>query len=257
MFTMAMVLLMVLAFGASAFAAGGSLTAEEAKQAALDYAGVDASEATFTKTHKDWDDGLEIYEIEFYAGDTEYELDVDANTGKIVEFSTEYYGGRNRQRRAFSAGENPTMDQAKQAALEYVGVDPSEASFTKTGKDRDDGREVYEIEFYVDATEYEFDVDVNSGKIVFFKAEYYGDRDAMPEVFDADKNPTMEEIKQAALDYAEADPTEATFTKSKKDRDDGREVYELEFYANDTEYEMDVEANTGKLVSFSMEYHGR
>ena len=90
---MVMVVVMMLAFGVTAFAANGPLTVEQAKQAALDFAGVKASEATFTKAHRDWDNGREVYEIEFYANNTEYDMDVDVNTGRIMSFSTEYHGG--------------------------------------------------------------------------------------------------------------------------------------------------------------------
>ena len=95
--TVAVVLavMMVLALGVSAFAARGPLTLEEAKQVALDYAGVRASEATFTKAYRDWDDGREVYELEFYANDTEYDVDVDVNTGRVTDFSREYHGGYN------------------------------------------------------------------------------------------------------------------------------------------------------------------
>ena len=90
---MVMVVVMMLAFGVTAFAANGPLTVEQAKQAAQDYAGVKAAEATFTKAHRDWDNGREVYEIEFYANNTEYDMDVDVNTGRIMSFSTEYHGG--------------------------------------------------------------------------------------------------------------------------------------------------------------------
>jgi len=93
---MVMVVVMMLTFGVTAFAANGPLTVEQAKQAALDYAGVKAAEATFTKAHRDWDNGREVYEIEFYANNTEYDMDVDVNTGRIMGFSTEYHGGYGR-----------------------------------------------------------------------------------------------------------------------------------------------------------------
>ena len=89
---MVLIVVMMLALGASAFAAGGPLTLEQAKQAALKYAGVKAADATFTKGHKDWDNGRQVYEIEFYANNTEYDMDVDVNTGAITDFSTEYHG---------------------------------------------------------------------------------------------------------------------------------------------------------------------
>ena len=52
-----------------------------------------AADASFTKAHRDWDDGREVYEIEFYANNTEYDMDVDVNTGRVTDFSTEYHGG--------------------------------------------------------------------------------------------------------------------------------------------------------------------
>ena len=64
---MVMAMFMMLICSVTGFAAHGPLTVNQAKQAALDYAGVKAEEATFTKAYRDWDDGREVYEIEFYA----------------------------------------------------------------------------------------------------------------------------------------------------------------------------------------------
>ena len=180
MLAVVMVLAMILAFGVTASAAGGKLTLDQAKQAALNYAQVDASQATFTKAKTDWDDGREIYEIEFYADGTEYDMDVDALTGRITDFSTEYHGPSGGSVGGFTGGNaggtvggKLTLDQAKQAALDYAQVDASAATFTKTKTDWDDGREVYEIEFYADGTEYEMHVDALTGKITDFGAEYH------------------------------------------------------------------------------------
>lgn len=87
-----MVFAMVLALGTTAFAAGRGLTVEEAKQAALDYTGLNVYETVFTKAYRDWDDGREVYELEFYANGTEYDMNVDVNTGAITDFSTDDYG---------------------------------------------------------------------------------------------------------------------------------------------------------------------
>ena len=89
---MVMTVVMMLALGTTAFADNAPLTVEQAKQAALNFAGVNASEATFTKAYKGYDDGREVYEIEFYANNTEYDMDVDVFTGRITDFSSEYHG---------------------------------------------------------------------------------------------------------------------------------------------------------------------
>ena len=116
---MVMVVVMMLAFGVTAFAANGPLTVEQAKQAALDYAGVKASEDTFTKAHRDWDNGSEVYEIEFYANNTEYDMDVDVNTGRIMSFSTEYYGGYGRFSNQPAVNTQPAPSFRNQPASHY------------------------------------------------------------------------------------------------------------------------------------------
>ena len=89
---MVMTVVMMLALGTTAFADNAPLTADQAMQAAMDFAGVNASEASFTRAHRGYDDGREVYEIEFYANNTEYDMDVDVFTGRITDFSTEYHG---------------------------------------------------------------------------------------------------------------------------------------------------------------------
>ena len=85
---MILALVMVLALTAGAFAAG-RLTKDEAKKIALDKVGVTAAEATFTKARLEYDDGREEYEFEFYADGKEFDVDVDANTGRVVKFDVE------------------------------------------------------------------------------------------------------------------------------------------------------------------------
>ena len=85
---MVLALVMVLALAAGAFAAG-RLTKDEAKKIALDKAGVTAAEATFTKARLDYDDGREEYEFEFFANGKEFDIDVDADSGRVVKFDVE------------------------------------------------------------------------------------------------------------------------------------------------------------------------
>lgn len=92
--SMVLVLVLMLAFGATAFAAGEPLTKAEAKKIALEYAEVDESEAFFTKAREDWDDGRHVYEFEFYVDTTEYDIEVDANSGRITDFSIERHRAR-------------------------------------------------------------------------------------------------------------------------------------------------------------------
>ena len=130
--TAILALVMIMAIATCALAAG-EITLEQAKQAALERAGVTADAATFVKAHPDYDDGRPTYEIKFFTDDTEYEIEVDARTGRITEFDTEYF------QRDFST-QNVTEEEARQIALAQAGFKAEDVRFTKCRMDRDDGR---------------------------------------------------------------------------------------------------------------------
>lgn len=56
---------------------------DKAKSIALKDAGLSSSEASFTKAKLDKEDGVAVYEIEFFSGNTEYEYEINATSGKI------------------------------------------------------------------------------------------------------------------------------------------------------------------------------
>ena len=69
--------------------ANGAVTLEEAVNIALKDAGFTAADVIFTKKAQDTDDGVQKYEIEFTNGGYEYEYDINASTGQIIEKSKE------------------------------------------------------------------------------------------------------------------------------------------------------------------------
>ena len=64
---------------------------------------------------------------------------------------------------------------------------------------------------------------------------------------------TLDQAKEIALTKAGVAKEDAIFTKAYLDLDDGRLEYEIEFYANANEYEMDVDANTGDVRDYEVE----
>ena len=59
---------------------------DKAKTIAADHAGVYASSVTFSKAKLENDDGMQVYEIEFYYNGMEYEYTISATTGDIIEY---------------------------------------------------------------------------------------------------------------------------------------------------------------------------
>ena len=61
------------------------ITLEKAKEIALAHAGVNAADTVFDDREFDHDDGTAVFELEFTAGGMEYEYDVDAVHGTILQ----------------------------------------------------------------------------------------------------------------------------------------------------------------------------
>ena len=62
---------------------------DAAKQTALLRAGKTADAVIFTKAKLEREDGKQVYEIEFYAGEAEYSCTVDAQTGSVLAYEAE------------------------------------------------------------------------------------------------------------------------------------------------------------------------
>ena len=71
-------------------APGAQISAEDAKAIALAHAGVSAQDAQRMEMGFDNEHGRSVYEFEWHVGWTEYSCDVDANTGEVVGYSSEY-----------------------------------------------------------------------------------------------------------------------------------------------------------------------
>ena len=71
-------------------ASAGTITMDEAKKIALKQAGISSENSViFTETSFEYDDGRAEYQIDFIYGTTEYEVEIDATTGAIIEYDVE------------------------------------------------------------------------------------------------------------------------------------------------------------------------
>ena len=61
------------------------ITAEKAKEIALQHAGLQANEVKKLKVERDRDDGIVKYDVEFEKGRVEYDYEIHAATGKILK----------------------------------------------------------------------------------------------------------------------------------------------------------------------------
>jgi len=173
--------LSVLSGSLTASAANNYIGVEKAKSIALKDAGV--SGATFVKAKLDTEDGVKVYDVEFYKGNVEYDYEIDAITGKILEKDRDIENYTIPKKKATTNKQTTTkakakskaktstkkvakdigVEKAKSIALKDAGV--SGVKFTKAKVDYENGVKVYDIEFRKGNKEYDYEIEAATGKI--------------------------------------------------------------------------------------------
>ena len=132
---------------------------------------------------------------------------------------------------------------ARDTALSDAGVQASSVTVQKLLLDWDDGRVMYDVEFYDREKTYDFEIDAPSGAILPRKTEVrpLASGDVIG----------LEAAQSAAV--SDAGVSSPTFTKGTLDRDNGRSIYEIEFISGNTKYEYDIDALSGSVLSRKIE----
>ena len=104
----------VLSGSLNTFAANNYIGVEKAKSIALKDAGV--SGATFVKAKLDTEDGVKVYDVEFYKGNVEYDYEIDAITGKILEKDRDIENYTIPKKKATTNKQTTTKAKAKSKA---------------------------------------------------------------------------------------------------------------------------------------------
>lgn len=157
------------AVSSQAQSSSSAITEEKARSIALSHAGLTEENVSFVKVKKDFDDGISVFEVEFYSSDgVEYQYDINADTGSIINYDQENKTSPSAGNSSSSSG-TVSEDQAKQSVLERI--PGASAADIYLYLDSDDGRLEYEGQVIYDNTKYEFKVDAYSGSIIEWEAE--------------------------------------------------------------------------------------
>ena len=155
--------------GATGTAAETAISMSRAREIALANAGLTADDVVFVECELSRDDGRLEYEIEFIrrtgSSYTEYDYEIDANTGAIrgMDRDAEHFHGS-------QTAASVTADRARQIALAEV-PGATAANIRSFDMDSDDGRLEYEVTIWYNSTEYEFTIDASTGRIIEREAD--------------------------------------------------------------------------------------
>ena len=217
-----------------------------AQEIALSHAGLTAGQVTFVYVALKSSGSQYVYEVEFYTGSKEYDYQINASTGAVVSYDhdAEHY---------VPAGESGSLiseSKAKEIALDHAGLTAGQVRFVHVELEYDDGRWEYEVEFYSGNTEYDYEINATTGKILSYDhdAEYYVSSNQGGSLI------SESEAKEIALERAGLKDNQIKSYKSELELDDGRWEYEIEFRSGKYEYELTIDASTGAILSYDKEW---
>ena len=163
------------------------------------------------------------------------------------------------------------VEAAKSAAFAHAGLDASQVTMGEVDFDYEDGRMVYELEFYANGAEYEYDIDASTGAVV--KSSQEGGRTqtgsgagiggasgnvpsgagsgtAQSGAGGTSADIGREAALAAALNHAGVSQDQVYGLEVKQEYDDGRLEYEIEFKTGSWEYEYTISAADGAILDY-------
>ncbi|MCD7744917.1 MAG: PepSY domain-containing protein [Lachnospiraceae bacterium] len=147
-------------------------------------------------------------------------------------------------------------EAARNYAFADAGIDPADAEALFTEFDQEDGQFLYDVDFTMDGTEYEYHIDAYDGSVLQKSVEYVSLKASLAASVTSGSSITSDEAKEIALAHtglSEEELALVTFTKEKSDQDDSLAVYEFEFSSESRKYEYEISSETGDILDFSVE----
>ena len=220
-------------------------------------------------TKLDWDNGRQVYDVDFVIGGYEFDYEIDAYTGTVLKWDTDYKTPAAPDpapetpapSASTPSGQDVGQDAAKQAALRHAGLTESQASNWKIEREWDDGRLEYELEFWCGTTEYDYTIDGYSCSVLKHEidhhTEYNSGHHSGSYSNGAGAQPSgdigAEAAKAAALAHAGVSEGQTTKMEVERDWDDGRLEYNVEFDVGRTEYEYTIDGATGAILEYEQD----
>ncbi len=247
--------------GSTPPAQGDYIGGKRAEDIALGHAGFSRNQVTKLETEFKDKKGKVYYEVEFKQGGFEYEYEIDAISGKILEMEIEEIKpgspGQTGAEPTTKPGQQISSRQAEDLALAHAGLTRSQVTKLETEFKDERGKVYYEVEFEDAAYEYEYEIDAFSGKIleVEVDARKTGNQ-TQPTAKPGSTDKTYIGSRQAedlALAHAGFSRSQVTKLETEFKDKKGKVYYEVEFKQGGYEYEYEIDAVSGKIIEFEKE----
>lgn len=149
--------------------------------------------------------------------------------------------------------------RAKEIALTDAGVTEADVLAILVKRDFDDGKSVYDVDFYVQNQEFDYEIDAVTGTII--SRDFDIENDFLNQTQNAGAGTgantgtiSMEQATAIVLNRVSGATAQNVYMKL--ENDDGYLKYEGDVYYNGMEYEFELNAQTGDILEWSEERKG-
>lgn len=134
----------------------GYIGRDAAKDAAVKHAGLSAQQVEEAIVQLDFDDGLMVYEVEFVCDGWEYDYEINALDGTVLDADKEFTG---QEQLPIQPPDGDIGERlAVETALNHAGLSLDQVDWVDCRKEEDDGVKYYEVTFRSGTWEYEYEI---------------------------------------------------------------------------------------------------
>ena len=207
------------------------ISIDTVKDIVFKHAKVENKNVTNLEIEYDYENGNMIYDVEFHCNNIEYDYEVDAVSGKILESEIE---NKNKDSNNNNNNSNTYLskDKIKEIALKKANVSKYydyDIEFKFKG-----GTSIYEVEFETDSAEYDIKINAENGNIIKYEVKN--------KKVDTSKLISKDKAKNIVLNDAKV----SEYYDYEIELDDNE--YEISFETREYEYEYKLDAKTGKIL---------
>ena len=187
-------------------------------------AGVDPASAIDVVAGFDYEQGQFIYDVEFIADHTQYNYWIKASSGAVVKKDVKLLPGAAEA--ASTEKEDTKKEDTKKEPAETQKETTSSAANPKETTTGETKPSESNASSAVDKTKKQEKADVG-----------------------------IDRAKAIAVGHAGVKSSDVVSSKAKLERDDGKLVYEIEFYSNYAEYDYTIDASSGTILEYETDKH--
>ncbi len=261
------------------YANNGSYIGEvEAKTLALAHANVNEDQIQNVYCELDYDDGIAIYDVEFTYDEKNFDFQINAKTGEIMEYDYDVNTIDTTTTETTETSESGTSevtdsgasgsaveetntnseyigeDKAKELALNHASVKEADVAYVTCKFEIDDGLAQYDVEFYSGNKEYTYEINAKTGAILEYDVDTEINNSSQSQNTTTQQSLISEDkAKQIAIEHASIKESDITFITINLDYDDGITEYEIEWKIGQMEYDYTINAVTGAILEHEVQ----